>query len=76
METIGQRIVFARRRKVMSQAELARAAGVAPVTVTRLENDVNENPRPATIRKLAEALNVSPGWLLYGDEFFEGKAAA
>ena len=78
METIGQRLEAARRRRVMTQAELAQAAGVALVTVTRLENDVGSgNPRPGTIRRLAEVLNVDPAWLLFGDDVTEvGKVAA
>lgn len=75
METLGQRLEYARRRKVLTQAELAQAAGVALITVTRLENDVGTaSPRPATVRRLAQALDIDPAWLLFGDG--EGKAAA
>ena len=75
MQTLGQRLEDARRRGVMTQAELAQAAGVALITVTRLENDSGTgNPRPETVRRLARALGVDPAWLLFGDE--EGKAAA
>ena len=79
MDTLGQRLETARRRRVMTQAELSQAAGVALITVTRLENDVGSgNPRPETVRRLARALEVDPAWLLFGDEPFEGqeKAAA
>jgi transcriptional regulator with XRE-family HTH domain len=47
---------------------LAHAAGVALITANRLENDAIENPRPATIRKLAQVLDVDPAWLLFGEE--------
>ncbi len=68
METIGHRLEAARRRKVMTQAELAKAADVALITVTRLENDIGSgNPRPETARRLARALDVDPAWLLFGD---------
>ncbi|MDP9365380.1 MAG: helix-turn-helix domain-containing protein [Chloroflexota bacterium] len=77
METLGQRLEWARRRGVMTQAELAQAAGVALVTVTRLENDAGSgNPRPETVRRLAKALDVDPAWLLFGGDPTEGKAAA
>jgi transcriptional regulator with XRE-family HTH domain len=76
MQTLGERLENARRRSVMTQAELAHASGVALITVTRLEGNKIENPRPATIRRLAEALDVDPAWLLFGDEPFEGKVAA
>jgi len=75
METLGQRLGATRRRNVMTQAELAAAAGVSLITVTRLENGGEEaNPRPTTVRRLAKALDVEPAWLLFGGE--ELKAAA
>jgi transcriptional regulator with XRE-family HTH domain len=59
----------------MTQADLARAADVALITVTRLENSgETANPRPETIRRLARALKVDPAWLLFGEE--DLKAAA
>lgn len=77
MDTFGRRLETSRRRAVMTQAELAQAAGIALITVTRLENDAGTgNPRPATIRRLADVLNVDPEWLLFGADPFEGKAAA
>ncbi len=77
METLGQRLEASRRRRVMTQAELAQAAGVALITVTRLENESGTgNPRPETVRRLARALDVDPAWLLFGDSALEGKAAA
>jgi transcriptional regulator with XRE-family HTH domain len=75
LETLGQRLEDARRRKVLTQAELAQQAGVSLITVTRLENDSGTgSPRPNTVRRLAKALDVEPAWLLFGDEM--GKAAA
>lgn len=80
METMGQRVAAVRRRRVMTQAELAHAAGLALITVGRIEGDAGGTPRPATARRLAEALGVDAAWLLFGDEeeegAVEGKAAA
>ena len=60
----------------MTQAELAQAAGVALITVTRLENAREEpNPRPQTVRRLASALGVDPAWLLFGGDY-QAKLAA
>lgn len=67
MRTIGQRVKHARQRAVMTQSELAKVAGIALITVNRLENDAIENPRPATVRQLASALDVDPAWLLFGE---------
>ena len=52
----------------MTQADLANAAGVALITVNRLENDAVESPRPSTIKRLAAALGISPQWLRFGDD--------
>ncbi len=67
MQTIATRLRGVRQRRVWSQEDLAAAAGVPVVTISRIENG-HAQPRPSTIRKLAGALNVDPGWLLFGDE--------
>jgi len=77
--TIGNRVRDARQRRFMTQDELAERTGIRIVTISRIENDrVESQPRLSTIRKIAEALNVSPGWLMFGEteEEFEGKEAA
>ena len=68
MSTVGGRLRQARERRVMSQEDLARAADVTEATISRIENDRYGPPRPSTIRKLAAALDVEPGWLLFGEE--------
>lgn len=76
-ETLGIRLEAARRRGLLTQAELADAAGVSLITINRLENDQGTgNPRPDTIRKIADALEVDPAWLLFGDSEPHLKAAA
>ena len=40
--------------------------GISGSLVGRYERD-EENPKPETIRKFAEALGVSPSWLVYGE---------
>ena len=49
-----------RLKQFVSQAELARKAGLATATVNRLENG-RRKPSFITIRKLAKALGVEPG---------------
>jgi len=69
METIGARLGDTRRRRVMTQAELATRAGMSVVTVNRLENSgPDASPRPDTIRRLAKVLKVDPAWLLFGED--------
>jgi transcriptional regulator with XRE-family HTH domain len=77
MDSFGQRLRRMRQFNVLTQAELAKRAGVSLITVVRLENDEGEsNPRPATVRRLAEALGVDASWLLFGEESELGKEAA
>jgi len=72
---IGERFLIARRRKALSQKELAKLAKVGVLTISRIERgEFQDMPRPATVRGIATALDVSPGWLLFGDEM--GKAPA
>jgi transcriptional regulator with XRE-family HTH domain len=48
-----------RERAALTQDELAKKAGTTRSTIMRLENGA-DSPYPATIRKLAAALNVEP----------------
>lgn len=47
-----------RRGKDLSQSELARRAGIARVTVNRLENGQADAVTFATINRIAEALGI------------------
>ena len=67
MQTVGERLRRTRQRKAWTQAELAERAGLKPLTVHRIENG-KTHPRLPTVRKLADALGVDPGWLLLGEE--------
>lgn len=49
-----------RRKRFVSQSELAVKAGVSKLTVTRLESSRPTRPHPRTVRKLATALEVQP----------------
>jgi transcriptional regulator with XRE-family HTH domain len=53
------KLVELRRRRYLSQAELAEKSGVAKNTIHRLETG-DATPQLRTIRKLAEALGVTP----------------
>jgi transcriptional regulator with XRE-family HTH domain len=59
----GARIRDARRRRVLTQKELAELAGLPRVTLVRIETD-RQQPRPSTLRRLAKALGVRPQDLL------------
>lgn len=62
MQTIGDRVRQTREARVMTQTELADAAGVHRVHVNRIERG-RRQPRPGTIRALAAALRVDPAIL-------------
>ena len=56
---IGDRLRTLRKRKLLTQEQLAERSGIAASTVIRIERNQVE-PQGATIRKLAEALDVEP----------------
>ena len=48
----------------VTHAEIARRAGIAPETLSRILNAQHAHPQFATIIRLARATRVSVGWLL------------
>ncbi len=60
---VADRLRLFRQERGWTQAQLARAAGVSPATVSRLELG-EERPRESTVRALATALHVEPERLL------------
>lgn len=65
-DTLGGRIWRARDALGVSAKQLATMTGVRPETVLAWEKDRSE-PRPASLRKLADVLNVAPAWLVAGN---------
>ena len=63
---IGQRIRAARTRLKMTQADLARAAGVEQQTVSGWETDPERRPQRTLVPTLARILKVTPAHLEYG----------
>jgi len=57
-ETLGQRLLAARRRAVLSQRELAQRAGLNARVIVDLERDRRAHPFPSTLRALAAALGM------------------
>jgi transcriptional regulator with XRE-family HTH domain len=60
---IGEHLKDARVRAGLTQQELADKSGLTQTTVARVERDAVQ-PEVSTLRKLAEALDVSIGKLL------------
>jgi transcriptional regulator with XRE-family HTH domain len=55
-----------RRRRGLTQRQLAQLAGVAHTTVQRLES-LRRGAYPQTMQKLATALGIAPEELLHGE---------
>jgi len=70
METVGERLRWARQRHVWSQVNLSRFSGVPVMTISRIENNRHGLPKLSTVRRLAEALEIDPTWLIYGSVHF------
>lgn len=58
MSNIGLLIQDHRRRALLTQKELAKRSGVSTRTIRRLESGQFRNPRPATIRAIADHLGL------------------
>lgn len=70
-ERIGARLQELRKRRGMSQRDLAQASGVSLSTIRKLEQGEQGETRMATARKLAAGLRVTTTRLLHGDEASE-----
>jgi transcriptional regulator with XRE-family HTH domain len=62
--TTGEKLKAARRQAMLTQGELAKKAGVGITTIVRIERNHIPEPRVATLRKLAQALEIDPRQLL------------
>lgn len=67
MDNVGQRLKEERLRKGWSQRDLARETGVNADTISGIETRQHE-PRPSTLRKLAEGMNIEVA------DFFQERA--
>ena len=65
--TIGERIEKARVKKGWSQRELATISGASNASISRWESNRREITS-GNIMQLCIALDVTPNWLLTGDE--------
>lgn len=56
---ISENIKKYRKKKGLSQDKLAKLADVTHTTLVKLESGVNDNPTVRTLRKIADALEIS-----------------
>ena len=57
MLTVGENVRAWRERRSYGQTELANLVGITPAGLFRIEKGQRQ-PRPATLRKIAEALGI------------------
>jgi transcriptional regulator with XRE-family HTH domain len=67
--TLGGRLTFSRVEKGWTQHQLAAAVGTSQAVIQRIEAGKCNHPRILT--ELAEALDVSPAWLMFGVEVID-----
>lgn len=63
---VGVRLRHARKLRVLTQQELAKASGVKQATISDLETGESKSPVGTNLIRLAQTLNVSPEWLAHG----------
>ena len=66
VELDPDRLRLERQRQALTQEELAHRAGITRLAVSQLERGLVQ-PRPPTLRKLAEALGIKPAGLLVNE---------
>ncbi|WP_324750089.1 helix-turn-helix transcriptional regulator [Sphingomonas sp. LY54] len=74
-DDFGSRLVQAREKRSLSQAELAKLAGLQAAAIGHFERD-RRKPSFANVRALAKALNVSSDFLLGRSSTMEGATTA
>lgn len=66
MQTLAERVAKRREQLSLSQKTLAEKIQVSQQSINKIESGQTRSPR--NLDRLAEALEVSPQWLLFGDE--------
>ena len=68
--TIGERIRICRKEKNLTQKQLGELSGIAEPTIRRYELG-KLNPKPKTIKKIADALGVEPFALIESTDYID-----
>lgn len=69
-DNLGARLTRSRLRRGWTQHELARHVGTSQAVVQRIETGKCRHPR--NIDRIADVLDVTPAWLMYGAEVMDG----
>jgi transcriptional regulator with XRE-family HTH domain len=69
MDTVADRLRWARKQHGLTQRELAKLTGAGLNTIRRIEQEPESfTPQLGTVEKLASALHIRAGWLAFGEE--------
>ena len=74
MDNLAVRIAYARKENGMSQTELSRKIGVTKSAVSQWELGHTKNIKTRFFFPLAEALNIDPLKLFYGNSGVDSNA--
>ncbi len=66
MKTVAERVKWAREKRGHSCAGLDELAELSCGHVAKIERGTPEDPSSVTITKIADALGVTPQWLMFG----------
>lgn len=72
LNTLGERISYARRVRGLTLDNIAQAVGVHKSTIQRYEKDEYNNPKLPVIESIARALSVNPVWLVGKSDDMDG----
>ena len=67
-QTFSARLKQARDKAGITQAQLASVSGISRVSISQWESESTKAYDAAALLKIARALNVSPYWLMFGDQ--------
>ncbi len=71
MESFGEQLRALREERKLTVNQLATYSGVSAAGISRIENGKRGVPKPATIKKLAEALKIPYEGLMYKAGYIE-----
>lgn len=74
MSVLGQRIIELRKKKNLSQTDLAQMVGLSYAQIGRYETKGSQPPAEA-LKKIAEALDTTVDYLVNGDTDEKAKSA-
>lgn len=75
-DTIGRRIISARMRRGVRQAELARSIDISANSLVKIEKGETKFPRSDVIQKIAQVLRVRADYLLCLSDEMESELEA